>query len=252
MFPELRLVHGATQVVVSCHALAIVVGVAAGTIVAVRRAPAPAPVLAAVAAVVVAALAGAHALFRMLHGGPGRLWSGGLASSGGVAAGLVAAVVVARLARRPAAGILDAIAPAGLVALGIGRIGCFLAGCCYGRPTGLPWGVLLPALGAPPRHPLQLYSAAADLGLVVLLLRPRPDRPGVVFRRACIGFGCLRAGLEMLRDGGATDLLPGGAVTLAQAAALMLATTALVAGRACAAGGLRLWLSPRRRPLDGR
>jgi phosphatidylglycerol:prolipoprotein diacylglycerol transferase len=226
----MHLVGGGIRLVVSLHGLAVAVGVAAGALLAVRRAREPAPVLVAVAAVAVVSLAGAHALYRALHGGPGRFWSGGLASTGGIAAGLVAAVVVARLLRRPAAEVLDAVAPAGVLALGIGRIGCFLAGCCYGSPTTLPWGVELPALGPPARHPLQLYSAAGDLALA-LLVRARSDRPGTAFRQTCVGLGLLRAGLETLRDPGATDVLPGGILTLSQAAALLLAAATLLAGR---------------------
>ena len=221
MLPVLRVVVGGTQVVVSLHGLAIVLGVGAGTLLAVRRAREPAPVAVAVAAVAAASLVGGHALFVLLHGGG----AGGLASTGGIAAGLAATVVVARVMRRPAGALLDAVVPAGLLALAIGRVGCFLAGCCYGRPTALPWGVVFPALGPPARHPLQLYSAASDL-LLCLLLPRRSHAVGAVARRGCIGFGCLRAALETLRDPATTDVLPGGWLTLPQAAALLLALAA--------------------------
>src|SRR5207253_6755876 len=122
-------------------------------------------------------------------GAGGRAWPGGSAAGPGLA------VIVARLARRPAGELLDTLVPAGLLALAIGRVGCFLAGCCYGRPTALPWGVVFPALGPPARHPLQLYSAASDL-LLCLLLPRRTHAVGAVARRGCIGFGCLRATLE--------------------------------------------------------
>ena len=241
MLPALRVVVGGTQVVVSLHGLAIVLGVGAGALLAVRRAREPAVV--AVAAVAAASLAGGHALFALVHGGG----AGGLASTGGIAAGLGVAVIVARLARRPAGELLDTLVPAGLLALAIGRVGCFLAGCCYGRPTALPWGVVFPALGPPARHPLQLYSAAGDL-LLLLLLPRRARVPGAVARRGCLGFGCLRAALETLRDPATTDAIPGGWLTLPQAAALLLALAA-----AC----LRprepsIYASPRRSPAHGR
>jgi len=223
VLPALRVVLGRTQVVASLHALVVVLGVAAGALLALRRAREPTVVLVAVAAVAVGGLAGGHLLFVLLHG-PGR-GAGGLASAGGVAAGLAATWAIARLARRPAGELLDAIVPAGLLALAIGRVGCFLAGCCYGRPTALPWGVVFPALGPPARHPLQLYSAAGDL--VLLLLLPHRGRvPGAIARRGCIGFGLLRACLETLRDPATSDPLPGGWTTLAQAAALLLALAA--------------------------
>jgi phosphatidylglycerol:prolipoprotein diacylglycerol transferase len=222
---EAGLVVGATQVVVSLHALAVVVGVVAGAAVAVRRAGDPRLALATVAAVAGAALAGAHALFVALHGGDG-VWTGGLASVGGILAGLAATVAVARATRRPAGALLDAIVPAGLVALAIGRIGCFLGGCCYGRPTTLPWGVVFPEIGPPARHPLQLYSALAD-ALLVAALPSRARVPGTVACAGIIGFAIVRAALETLRDRATTDALVPGWLTLPQAAALALAAGAL-------------------------
>src|SRR5438046_9467699 len=168
----------------------------------------------------VGALAGAHGLFRAMHGGDERFWNGGLASTGGVAAGVVAAWVTAWVARRPLAELLDALAPAGILALAIGRLGCFLAGCCYGRPSELPWAVVFPELGPPARHPLQLYSAACDLGLVLLL--SRRAAVGAVARRACVGLGAVRFALEFLRDPTPTDLLLVGWLTLPPDAALVL------------------------------
>jgi len=49
------------------------------------------------------------------------------------------------------------------VAIGIGRIGCFFGGCCYGTETTLPWGVIFPSVDPVPRHPTQLYEAAFHL-----------------------------------------------------------------------------------------
>lgn len=250
VLPELRFIVGSTHVVVSSHALAILLGVGAGAVLAVRRAPVPGAALAAVAFITVAALAGAHLWFHLFHGGGGGLWSGGLASTGGIAAGLGATVVAARLTRRPVRELLDVIAPAGLLALGVGRVGCFLAGCCWGQPTELPWGIVFPELGPAPRHPLQLYSAAGDLLLVAML--PARDRvAGMVACRMCVGFGVLRAGLELLRDPGATDALPGLPLTLPQAAALFLAGAGLIAARGLRVQHPSTMAPPRRTRTSG-
>ena len=55
------------------------------------------------------------------------------------------------------------------VAVGIGRLSCFVAGCCYGTPTSLPWGVRFPAVDSLPRHPTQLYESAFHLTMAALL-----------------------------------------------------------------------------------
>ncbi|HEV3137273.1 MAG TPA: prolipoprotein diacylglyceryl transferase family protein [Pirellulales bacterium] len=54
----------------------------------------------------------------------------------------------------------DSFAMPVAASVAIGRLGCFVAGCCYGRPTTLPWGVVFAQHGPLPRHPTQLYEAA--------------------------------------------------------------------------------------------
>jgi phosphatidylglycerol---prolipoprotein diacylglyceryl transferase len=56
------------------------------------------------------------------------------------------------------------------VAVAIGRVACFVGGCCFGTTTNLPWGVVFPAAGdGLPRHPTQLYEAAFHLSLAGIL-----------------------------------------------------------------------------------
>ncbi len=232
MWPILHLHVGDVRVAVATHALVVVIAAVAGAVLAVRRARDPFVVAAWAPAVAVAALVGAHAWFRGLAGGEGGVWSGGLASVGGIVAALVVIVVAARSAGVGVLSLLDAYAPGGVLALGIGRIGCFLGGCCYGAPAALPWAVVLPELGPPARHPLPLYSAALDLLVVALAVRA-PRRDGAATARTCLGLGVARYALETLRDPGATTMLVPGWLTVPQAAALVLvaAGLALVARR---------------------
>jgi phosphatidylglycerol:prolipoprotein diacylglycerol transferase len=66
----------------------------------------------------------------------------------------------------------DSFAVPVAVAVGIGRLGCFRAGCCYGTPTTLPWGVVFPTALENPhlaRHPTQLYEAAFHFSAAIVL-----------------------------------------------------------------------------------
>lgn len=94
-----------------------------------------------------------------------------------------------------------------------GRLGCFLAGCCYGRPTALPWGVVFndrmsqipPELLGVRIHPVQLYEAAGDLlisfGLfrLIRVVEKRRLAPGLVVAAYFASYGVLRFSLEFLR-----------------------------------------------------
>src|SRR5437764_2393404 len=115
-----------------------------------------------------------------------------LARSGGVFyGGLILAVVVAlwyiRRAGLPLWTTCDVFAPGIAVGHVVGRFGCLFAGCCYGKPTTLPWGITFTDpfaaanVGTPlgvPLHPTQIYEAGAEaLILAVLLLTERKGKP---------------------------------------------------------------------------
>lgn len=227
VWPILHLSAGELRLTVASHAVVVVVAAVAGAALAVRRARDPVVVAAWAPAVAVAALVGAHGWFRALQGGEGGVWTGGLASVGGIFAAVAVIVVAARSAGLGVLSLLDAYAPAGVLALGIGRIGCFLGGCCYGAPSTLSWAIVVPELGPPARHPLPLYSAALDLLVVAVAVRA-PRRDGAATARACIGLGVVRCVLETLRDPGATTVLVPGWLTLPQAAALVLVAAGVV------------------------
>jgi prolipoprotein diacylglyceryltransferase len=217
-------------VVVSTHAVMLVVAVVVGTAVAVWRARDVEGVMVCAPLVVGAALAGSRLLYVAVHGGSLVGEAGGLSSMGGVVALVVVLAVAAHGCARRFADLADAFAPAGIVALAIGRVGCFLAGCCWGKPTDLPWGVVLPELGPLARHPVQLYSAALDAMLGCALLRTRRP-PGVTAAYAAIGLGAARLLLETARDPAAADALVAG-LRVAQAGSLCL----MIAGGAAVAG----------------
>jgi phosphatidylglycerol:prolipoprotein diacylglycerol transferase len=108
------------------------------------------------------------------------------------------------------------------IALGhaVGRLGCFAAGCCYGKPTSLPWGASFISLGGAPHpfagiplHPVQLYEAALVFILFIFLIRIRHRRrfPGEAFCFYLTGYGLIRFSLEFLRHNGPGEMAwPGG------------------------------------------
>jgi phosphatidylglycerol:prolipoprotein diacylglycerol transferase len=137
--------------------------------------------------IIISALVGAKLLllvtdFRSFRADPRELLT--LARSGGVFyGGLILSVSVAlwyiRRSGLPLWTTCDVFAPG--IALGhtVGRLGCFFAGCCYGKPTMLPWGITFSDpfaaanVGTPlgvRLHPTQLYESAAELLILIVLL----------------------------------------------------------------------------------
>ncbi len=102
------------------------------------------------------------------------IWRGGLVWYGGLISAVLVAMGFLRKRKMPILKTGDLMLP--YVALGqaIGRIGCFLNGCCYGKPTSLVFGVSFTAAQAPV-HPTQLYESAA---MFLLYLALRKIKPG--------------------------------------------------------------------------
>src|SRR5207247_9993675 len=82
--------------------------------------------------------------FRREWGSVLALWQGGLTLYGGMVAGVFGGLLMARRLELPIWVTADALTPSLTIGGAIGRVGCFMNGCCYGRPTRLPWGVTLP------------------------------------------------------------------------------------------------------------
>jgi phosphatidylglycerol:prolipoprotein diacylglycerol transferase len=104
----------------------------------------------------------------------------------------------------------DAFAPGIALGLAIGRQGCFAAGCCWGKPTSLPWGVRFAEAGSritgvpidADLHPTQLYESFAALAIFFFLLwlhrRKRFD--GQIILLFAVLYGIVRFLIEFLRD----------------------------------------------------
>ena len=145
------------------------------------------------------------------------VWEGGLGIPGGLLAGVVTGVVLARRRGLPAAQLLDVVAPAIPIAQAIGRLGNWFNQELFGRPTNLPWGLRVDVAHRPDSyerfatfHPTFLYEALWNLalaGLLVLYERRRPGAPpGTLFALYVGGYGLGRLWVEALRIDDATRL----------------------------------------------
>jgi phosphatidylglycerol---prolipoprotein diacylglyceryl transferase len=174
-----------------------------------RRAKLPPTALDAALAGILGGLAGAKVVWSVEHAATAPftelLFSrGGLSWYGGLAGGLLVGIGMLFRRRLPLVPILAAATPALAVGHAIGRIGCFMVGDDYGRPSDLPWAVAFPN-GLPPTdipvHPTQLYEAAVLVPLAWVLIRWRrrglPDRE--VLGRYLVAIGAVRFIIEFVR-----------------------------------------------------
>jgi len=148
-------------------------------------------------------------------------------------AAIATVVYVARREMRFFA-VADLLAPSLAIGHAVGRIGCFLAGCCFGRPSALPWAMRFPsdslawqdmvargtlsmtADATPPLHPTQLYEALVELSLFVLLtqLAKRKHFDGQLLCIWLMGYSVSRSLIEMVRGDPARGLI--GSISVAQ------------------------------------
>src|SRR3954468_15580362 len=160
----------------------------------------------------------------------GGVWYGGLLF------GSLIAILYMRRYRMPVLKTFDAYSPG--IAFGhiLGRVGCFAAGCCYGKPTAEPWGITFTNPLARyysdtplniPLHPTQLYEAAANVAIfgVLLWLFRRKSFDGQVLGAYFFLYGIARYFLEFFRDDPQRGSLFGGAMSITQLIALCLVVT---------------------------
>ena len=154
-----------------------------------------------------------------------KLWNGGLVFSGGLIAVLLVAVWYARQIGLSMWQMGDLWAPGAAIGQAIGRIGCFMAGCCYGRPTDMPWGVvftdtrsLIPEdMLNMPLHPTQLYSSLSGfiIFIILMILNTKKRFEGQVLLWFLILHSTGRLLIERFR-GDDRGLILGGAWTVTQ------------------------------------
>jgi phosphatidylglycerol:prolipoprotein diacylglycerol transferase len=135
-----------------------------------------------------------------------KLWEGGMSFHGGLAGVILAIFLYARSQGLSPLRILDYAAVVTPIGLLLGRLANFVNGELWGRPTDGTWGIIFPDAGPEPRHPSQLYEAATE-GLMLLIIltilfwatnaRMKPGLLGGVF---ISGYGLSRFIIEYFRE----------------------------------------------------
>ena len=132
-----------------------------------------------------------------------RIWQGGMSFHGGMLGVFVAMWIYARKTGRTFFQVTDFMAPFVPVGLGAGRIGNFINGELWGRPTELPWGMVFPFVDQQARHPSMLYEALLEGLLLFIILwvyssKSRPLR--AVSGMFMLFYGLFRFGVEFVRQ----------------------------------------------------
>lgn len=138
-----------------------------------------------------------------------RVWHGGLSFHGAVLGMLLSSALFARVHRFRFLAVADLLALAGTPGLFFGRLGNFINGELFGRPSNVPWAMVFPADPLHvPRHPSQLYEALAEgllLGLIIWFvarwsLARGWYRSGLLAGTFLIGYGTFRFLIEFTRQ----------------------------------------------------
>jgi len=161
-----------------------------------------------------------------------KIWEGGLVFSGGVLGVVLTMLWYVKRHSLPLGKIADLWAPAIAIGQGIGRIGCFMAGCCYGKPTDSICGVVFThshSLARPlnvPLHPTQIYSSLSGfiIFFVVLVLYSKKKFEGQVFLWLMIMHSTARLAIERFR-GDDRGILLGSNMSMTQLVAILILIT---------------------------
>lgn len=220
MHPILVNINGVN---VFMYAIFVALAYLLGVVIATKRARRfgldPKLVLNVGISVVVGAVVGAKLLLLLTHWDElvrdpasvyGYLQGGGV-FFGGAVLGAGAGYWYTRHAKMSPGKVADLAVPGVVFAHAVGRLGCFFAGCCFGRPTSVPWAITFTNLwaaeysGTPldiPLHPTQLYDAGSDVLILAILLaterRGRPF-PGRMFWLYVLLYSLSRFGIEFFR-----------------------------------------------------
>jgi prolipoprotein diacylglyceryl transferase len=132
-----------------------------------------------------------------------QLWHGGMSFHGGLLGVLAAITFFAWRRKRAWFDVSDFVSPLIPLGLAAGRMGNFINGELWGKPTALPWGMIFPHVDDLPRHPSQLYELALEGVLLFMILwwfSAKPKPRAAVSALFLIGYGSFRFLVEFTRE----------------------------------------------------
>ncbi len=131
------------------------------------------------------------------------IWHGGMSFHGGLLGALLAGYLFCHRKKSPFWAVADCVIVTAPVGLGLGRLGNFINGELFGRPSSVPWAMVFPEGGPLPRHPSQLYEAGLE-GLVLFLilwkLKDFDLKPGGMVCAFLAFYGVFRFVVEFFRE----------------------------------------------------
>lgn len=131
------------------------------------------------------------------------LWHGGMSFHGGLIGSFLAGSIFIRRKKLRFFTIVDLIVPTCAPGLMFGRIGNFINGELFGKPSDVPWAMIFPQGGNVSRHPSQLYEAFFEgilLFIILWIYKDRKKREGDVFAFFLIFYGVFRIFCELFRE----------------------------------------------------
>ena len=132
------------------------------------------------------------------------VWHGGMSFHGGLLGVCVAIFIFAKRVGKGWLRLMDFVAPLVPLGLGAGRLGNFINGELWGRPTDLPWGMVFPQSGEIiARHPSQIYEAFLEgvlLFFIVWIFSKQKRKEGSISGVFLMAYGVLRFCVEFTRE----------------------------------------------------
>jgi len=132
-----------------------------------------------------------------------KLWEGGMSFHGGLLGVILAMLWFAHRHKTTFFVVSDLVAPLVPFGLAFGRLGNFINGELWGRPTDLPWAMIFPQVDMLPRHPSQIYQLFGEgllLGIILWIFSSKQRPLGQVSGLFLLGYGVCRFLAEFARE----------------------------------------------------